>query len=195
MLLQTIFLECLYHWLIQYYKQLQNDATIFFHTSVQCQVTHHHFLVLSPIMVGQRSLVGYSPWGCKELDTTEHTHTHTHIVGLSKSFPPFLHSFLSLLLPFPFLCFPPSPSCCLPPSLSLFLSFLTFSPFHGLPWSVGFPRGSTGKESACNAEDPGSIPGLVRSPGEGISYPPQYSWASMVTQTVKNLPAMRETWV
>ena len=43
--------------------------------------------------------------------------------------------------------------------------------------------------------DPTSIPGLGRSPGEGIGYPLQYSWASLVTQLVKNLPAMWETWV
>ena len=55
--------------------------------------------------------------------------------------------------------------------------------------------GSVGKESTCNAGDPGSIPGLGRSPGEGTGYPPQYSWASLVAQLVKNLPAMRETWV
>ena len=57
-------------------------------------------------------------------------------------------------------------------------------------------RGSSvGKESACNAGDPGSIPGLGRPAGEGIGYPLQYSWASPVAQLVKNLPAMRETWV
>ena len=39
------------------------------------------------------------------------------------------------------------------------------------------------------------IPGLGRSAGEGIGYPLQYSWASLVTQLVKNLPAMWETWV
>ena len=40
---------------------------------------------------------------------------------------------------------------------------------------MGFPGGSAGKESACNAGDLGSIPGLGRSPGEGNSYPLQYS--------------------
>ena len=60
---------------------------------------------------------------------------------------------------------------------------------------MGFPNSSVGKESACNARDPSSIPGSGRSPGEGISYPLQYSWASLVAQLVKNLPAMRETWV
>ena len=43
------------------------------------------------------------------------------------------------------------------------------------PIFLGFPRGSAGKESACNAGDLGSIPGLGRYPGEGIGYPLQYS--------------------
>ena len=60
---------------------------------------------------------------------------------------------------------------------------------------MGFPDSSVGKESTCNAEDPGSTPGLGRSPGEGRSYPLQYSWASLVAQLVKDPPAMRETWV
>ena len=59
----------------------------------------------------------------------------------------------------------------------------------------GFLDSSVGKESICNAEDPGSMPGLGRSAGEGIGYPVQYSWASLVAQLVKNLPAMRESWV
>ena len=40
---------------------------------------------------------------------------------------------------------------------------------------LGFSGGSDGKESACNALDLGSIPGLGRSPGEGSNYPLQYS--------------------
>ena len=59
----------------------------------------------------------------------------------------------------------------------------------------GFLHSSVGKESACNAEDPGSIPGSGKSAREGIGYPLWYSWASLVAQLVKNLPAMRETWV
>ena len=55
---------------------------------------------------------------------------------------------------------------------------------------MGFPGGSDGKESACNAGDPGSIPGLGRSAGEGTGYPLQYSWASLVAQLVKNPPTM-----
>ena len=53
---------------------------------------------------------------------------------------------------------------------------------------------SAGEQSACNAGDPASIPGSGRS-AEGISYPLQYSWASLVAQLVKNPPAMRETWI
>ena len=59
----------------------------------------------------------------------------------------------------------------------------------------GFPDSSVGKESTCNAGDPGLIPGSERSPGEGIGYPLQYSWTSLVAQLVKNQPAMQETWV
>ena len=59
----------------------------------------------------------------------------------------------------------------------------------------GFPGSSVGKESTCNAGDPGSIPGSGRSAGEGTGYPLQYSWASLVAQLVKNLPTMWETWV
>ena len=57
---------------------------------------------------------------------------------------------------------------------------------------MGFPYSSVGKESACNAGDPGLIPGLGRSAGEGIGYSLQYSWASLTAQLVKNLPAMQE---
>ena len=60
---------------------------------------------------------------------------------------------------------------------------------------MGFPDGSVSKESACNAGDPGWIPGLGRSTGEGIGYPLQDFWASLMAQLVKNLPAMQEPWV
>ena len=70
------------------------------------------------------------------------------------------------------------------PSLSLFFAF-----------NKDFPDSSVGKESACDARDPGSIPGSGRSAGEGIGYLLQYSWASLVAQLVKNPPAMQETWV
>ena len=65
-----------------------------------------------------------------------------------------------------------------------------------LVWELRvFPGGSDGKESARNVEDLGLIPGLRRSPGEGIGHPLQYSSASLVAQMVKNLPAIWETWV
>ena len=57
-----------------------------------------------------------------------------------------------------------------------------------------FSDRSVGEESAWNAGDPGLIPGLRRSAEEGIGYPLQYSWASLVAQLVKNLPAVRKTW-
>ena len=64
---------------------------------------------------------------------------------------------------------------------------------HSLLWHwyyliiiLGFPGSSAGKESACNSGDPGLISGLGRSPGEGIGYPLQYSWASLVARTVKS---------
>ena len=80
---------------------------------------------------------------------------------------------------------------------------------------LGFPGSSAGKESTWNAGDPDLIHGLGRSPGEGIGCSLQYSWAnnniktywihpiqnipnfwaSLTAQTVKNLPAMWETWV
>ena len=60
---------------------------------------------------------------------------------------------------------------------------------------MGFPDSSVGKESACNVGDPGLVPGLGRSAGEGMGYPLQYSWTSFVAQLVKNPPAMQETWV
>ena len=59
----------------------------------------------------------------------------------------------------------------------------------------GLPSSSAGKESACNAGDPDSIPGSGRSPEKGIGYPLQYSWASLVALTVKNPSAKQETWV
>ena len=54
---------------------------------------------------------------------------------------------------------------------------------------MGFLSGSSGKESDRNAGDPGLISGSGRSPGEGIDYPLQYSWASLMAQMVKNLLA------
>ena len=62
-------------------------------------------------------------------------------------------------------------------------------------WYLGFPGSSAGKEYTYNAGDPGSISGSGRSTGEGVGYPHQYSWASLVAQLVKTPPAMWETWI
>ena len=60
---------------------------------------------------------------------------------------------------------------------------------------MGFPGSPAGKESAYNVGDTSLIPGLESFAGEGIGYPIQYSWASLVAPLVKNFPAMWETWV
>ena len=60
---------------------------------------------------------------------------------------------------------------------------------------LGSPHSSVGKESACSAGDPGSIPGLARFTEEGIGYPLQCSGASPVAHLVKSPPVMWETWV
>ena len=58
---------------------------------------------------------------------------------------------------------------------------------------MGFPGSSAGEESTCSAGDPGLIPGSGRSPREGVGYLLHYSWASLMSQKVKNWPAMQET--
>ena len=64
--------------------------------------------------------------------------------------------------------------------------------FNHLWEKLGFPCGSAGKESTCNAGDLGLIPGLERSPGEGKGYPLQYSGLenSMGFQRVRHIPLM-----
>ena len=57
------------------------------------------------------------------------------------------------------------------------------------------PGGSAGKEPTCSAGDPGLIPVSGRFPGEGIGYPCQYSWVSLVAQLAKNPPTMWGTWI
>ena len=84
--------------------------------------------------------------------------------------------------------------------VSLLLPDTVRGNIHGLIYLIhvykrGFPCGSVGKESSCNAGDPHSIPGSGISSGEGIGYPLQYSWASLVAQLVKNPLTMQETWV
>ena len=72
--------------------------------------------------------------------------------------------------------------------------FLCFRVYYN-HFLVGFPESSVGKGFACNAGDPSLIPESGRSTGEGIGYPLQYSWASLVAQLIMNSPTMWETWV
>ena len=76
--------------------------------------------------------------------------------------------------------------------MNLGLNFIQI--FHNYDYN-GFPGNSDGKEFTCNAGDPGLIPGSGSSPAEGVGYPLQYSGDSLVAQTVKNSPAIRQTWV
>ena len=80
------------------------------------------------------------------------------------------------------------------PVLLISIGYQPKSSFKGSLNLLVFPGSSAGKESACNAGDPSSIPGSGRSTEE-IGYTRLYSWASLLVQLVKNPPAMRETWV
>ena len=67
-----------------------------------------------------------------------------------------------------------------------------------MKFKSGFLDRLVGQESACNAGDPGLILGSERSNGQGISFPFPYSWASLVAQLIKNLPARRhqfDPWI
>ena len=87
---------------------------------------------------------------------------------------------------------PPPGLCFLEASL---LRYGDYGWQNTLVFELGFPGSSADKESACDAGDPGSIPESGRSPGEGIGYPLQYSWASLVAQMVKNRSAVWKTRV
>ena len=71
--------------------------------------------------------------------------------------------------------------------MSFSIALVIFTKLHLIGICEAILGGSDGKESACNAGDPGSIPGLGRPSREGTGYPFQYSWASLVAQMVKNL--------
>ena len=76
------------------------------------------------------------------------------------------------------------------------INFLFYlAQFTTIELGSGFPDSSAGKESTCNAGNPSSIPGSRSTPGEGIGYPLQCCEASLVVKIVKNLPAVRKTWV
>ena len=79
-------------------------------------------------------------------------------------------------------------------------SKLWFFQYHVWMWELDhsgiyLAPSSAGIESTCNSRDTSSIPGSGSSPGEGIGYSLQYSWAFLVAQMVKNPLAMWETWV
>ena len=140
--------------------------------------------------VGERSLVGYNPWGSKRLRQDLATKQQqqmcvfTHILRLTIKMLMFQNVNYSLkYIILKDYCF------CVHLSLVCFFRNLWRRTVF---W--GFPDSSVGKESTCNAGDPGSIPGSGRSHGEGIGYPLQYSWASLVAQLVRNTPEMQETW-
>ena len=106
--------------------------------------------------------------------TRTHIHTHTHTNTHTHTHPQAMHAW----------------------NLSIRIWQHLNDTYKGhLPHVSGFPGSSAGREFACNTGDPSSIPGLGRSPGEGTGHPLQYSWAFLVAQTVKNLLAVRETWV
>ena len=77
----------------------------------------------------------------------------------------------------------------------IMISCPSLCPHVTFPSPLVSPDSSVGKESVCNAGDPGSIPGSGRYTREGIGYPLQYSWASLEAQLVKKPPGMQETWV
>ena len=81
------------------------------------------------------------------------------------------------------------------PSLLTIYNFIKILPMWYLYNSTNAPDDSAGKESAYNAGDPSLFHGSGRSPGEGISYPLWYSWASLGAQMVKKMPTMLETSV
>ena len=78
-------------------------------------------------------------------------------------------------------------------STQFIISFLYLLYLLGHLNYMSFPDISVDKESACNVGDTSSIPGSGRSPGEGINYPLQYSWSSLVTRLAKNSSAMWKT--
>ena len=138
---------------------------------------------------GWRSLVGCSPWGREELDMTERLHFHFSLscIGEGNGNPPQCSCLEN----------PRDGGAWWAAVYGVAQSQIRLKRFSSsssrVHWS--FPYSSAGKESACNAGDPSSISGSRRFPREGIGYPLQFPWAFLVAQTVKNPPAMRETWV
>ena len=135
-------------------------------------------------------MMSAGPWSSWMLQRTMHSlccftssgHQHSLVHSLSSFFKPRCRAFENIYLTLIFLPF----SSAFIRSLWLHDSKLNINanlisrsmiihsiPFANIIW--GFSGSSDGKEFACNAGDTGSIPGLGRSPGEGIGYPLQYS--------------------
>ena len=134
------------------------------------------------------------------------SHKFCSLADLMLSYRPFIEQWLSAVKPLyvkncSSFCgiykLPPKTWPCLLKTITIagIYWWLTCTIYIRLLCALGFPGSSAGKDSACNTRDPGSIPGLERSPGKGIGYPLQYSCTSLVAQMVKNLPAKQETWV
>ena len=89
-----------------------------------------------------------------------------------------------------------SPPGAHPCSTIFILKGLVFGGLTFLNCSEGFSESSAAIHLQCRrALHPGLTPGWGRSAGEGVGYPLQHSWASLVAQLVKNPPAIQETWV
>ena len=132
--------------------------------------------------------------------------TAAHQAYLSITISRSLHKLLSVELVMPsnhlLLCCPLLLMPSIFPSIRVFSNELVLCIRWPKHWSFSFsnspsndPESSVGKESACDAGDPSQIPGSGKSAGEGIGYPCQYSWAFLVVQLGKSLPAMCETQV
>ena len=128
---------------------------------------------------GWRSLVGCSPWGREESDMAERLHFHFSLLCIGEWNGN------------PLRC-----SCLENPrdGVAQSRTWLKWLNSKGNS-QVASLLAQLVKNLPANAGDPGSIPESGSSPGKGIGYPLQHSWASLVAQMVKNLPIMRETWV
>ena len=144
----------------------------------------HEFEQALGVGDGQRSLACRSPWGHKESDTTEWMNW-TELIKFKSDSELSSWPLLSLLeyvervwlLPLSFNYWTMWLVDKLRDKFPMVLlwSYLDSSPLQLCSGESNFPGGLDGKESACNAGDPGSKPGSGRSPGEGNSYPFQYS--------------------
>ena len=108
----------------------------------------------------------------KESNMTEQLRAHTH---------PYVHSFGGVGF-FPVL----DPALEAELEAGILVQFV-----EGTLWD--FPHSSVGKESACSAEDPGSIPELGRSAGEAIGYPLQYSGLENSMDCI--VPGVTKSWI